>query len=94
MTFSLFDEEVEKNDTNEIHTVAILELALKHFCADIDKVVCPIGIFKDLKILSITLGTKDMYAIYKIRSNDFCLDFEKVNELLKLNNEDGDSDGE
>lgn len=85
MTLSIADQTYEKDGHTVTSTVAYLELAIDRFFTEFSKVECPIGIFKDLELVNISLGTEDQYVVYSIYSKDFSLDFEEVSKMLEEN---------
>lgn len=73
------------SDNENGETIAYLNIYLNIFLTELSEIRCEIGIFKGLSLTQIAIGTKDSVAIYQLTTKEFCLDAQKINEMLLLN---------
>lgn len=91
MTLTMTDEACIENDKEVIQTIAYLNLAINLLVTDIEKIVCPVGVFKKIELANISIGTESAHVVYSICSKDFSLNFGEIEKMI-LENEKKEDD--
>lgn len=90
MTLTMADETYIQEDKEITQTIAYLNLAINMLVTDIEKIICPIGVFKKIKLSDISIGTESAHVVYSVRSEDFSLNFGETEKMLEQNKKEGE----